>query len=103
MVGWAEEAESAVELADGAVQKLHKIDPLNSLLWFWITPPEGQTDPFGGNEEKCRNAMKDRFWGRKKPWREEAGSIVTAVVVANYVVAVEKEITRFTVQREREL
>lgn len=104
MTGWAEELDSANQLAEGAVSRLQEIDPANELLWFWIKPPEGQ-DPFGGDEEKCRTAMKDRFWegeGRP-PWQEVAGSIVTTIVTGNYYLAVEEEIKRLTVRREREI
>lgn len=100
MAGWAEEAESAIELANDAVKRLHQIDPTNELLWFWMVPPEGIKDPFGGDENKMRLAMKDRFWGKPEPWQKQAGAIVTAVVTSNYFFAVEKEIEKLSTDVE---
>jgi hypothetical protein len=96
MSGWAEESESAINLATDAVRRLHKIDPTNELLWFWMVPPEGVKDPFDGDEDKMRLAMKDRFWQKEGAWQKQAGAIVTTVVTGNYFLAVEEEIKRLS-------
>ncbi len=103
MTGWADEADAAQELAIGAVNRLLEIDPTNELLWFMTVPPEGVKDPFDGDEEKARIAMKDRFWNREKQWQGQPGSIVTTVVLANYFVAVEDKIRELSAGKEGNL
>ena len=103
MTAWAEEEDAALQMANNAVRELLAIDPHNELLWYWLTPPEGTDDPFDGDERKCSSARKDRFWQREEPWQEAPGAIVTTIVTANYLLAVEAEIGRISVNKEKEV
>jgi hypothetical protein len=39
MSDWADDCESAFELASLAVNELQELDSKNALLWWWIKPP----------------------------------------------------------------
>lgn len=86
-MGWAEEYDSAVALADTAVRKLHAFDPTHELLRFWIRP-DGPVDPEA--EKAIQTEMKNRFWNKPEPWKDQPGAIVATVVVANYYLAIQE-------------
>jgi len=98
-MGWAEEYESAVSLANEVAEELRRINPSHELLKFWFLSPEeekqGKTDP---EKEKARNIeMKNRFWNRAEPWEKQPGAIVTTVVTTNYYLALKKAIKEVSV------
>ena len=93
-MGWAEEYESAVFLADEAAEELRKINPGHELLKLWFLSPEEEKEGKPDLEkEKVRNVeMKNRFWQRTEPWKKQPGAIVATVVTTNYYLALKKAI-----------
>ena len=103
MSDWGSECESAVNLAECEVAKLHSLNPQDNLLRFWITPPQdllpnGKPDP--EKEEANRTEMKRRWWNGTNPHKDEAGIIVTAMVTINYFLAV-REAVAHEVQKQK--
>jgi hypothetical protein len=99
-MGWAEEYESTVSLADEAAEELRKINPDHELLKLWFLSPEeekeGKIDP---EKEKERNIeMKNRFWQRAEPWEKQPGAIVATIVTTNYYLAITRAIGEVTVK-----
>jgi hypothetical protein len=95
MASWAEEAESAEELASEQVKKLQELDPEHELLKFFIACPEdytnGALDP--EKEKTIQIEMKNRFWDANRgPWQQQPGAIVVTVVMSNYYLAVKKAV-----------
>lgn len=86
MAGWDEEAESSIKLAYEAAEALQKTDPKHKLLEYIFVPEGQETSP--EIEEAMAIKMKNRFWGREKPWQNEPGAKVVAVVMGNYASTV---------------
>lgn len=86
-MGWASEYDSAAALADAAVRKLHALDPTHELLKFWIRP-DGPVDPVA--EKAIQTEMKDRFWDKPEPWKDQPGAVVVTVVMTEYYLAIQE-------------
>lgn len=96
MGDWASECESSDVLMRTQLKRLQALDPSNALLAYRLNI---NPDPFHGDDEAAKQALKDRFWQRSNPWQKERGVIVVTVVYTNYMFALRKEADR--IEREK--
>jgi len=92
-MGWGRECESAEKLVYEAAEKLRAIKPNHELLKYLFVP-EGE-EISDETEKAIREEMKHRFWNRDEPWENKPKAMVTAVVMGNYYLALER--TRYDI------
>lgn len=100
MAELVEEYDAAQQLAYQEAQKLLKANPRHELLRYFVMADEdmaedGKPDPV--KHAAIQTELKDRFWDRQEPWREEQPMLVVAVVLFNYYQALRKAIEEVTV------
>jgi len=93
MAELVDEFDSAQQLAYNEAQKLLAANPKHELLKYFVMPDEDMTED--GKPDPVKHAaiqteLKDCFWDRQEPWREEQPMLVMAVVLFNYYHALKK-------------
>lgn len=93
MAELVDEFDSAEQLAYEEAKKLLAVNPDHELLQYFVMAAEDMAEdgtPDPAKHRAIQTALKDRFWDRQRPWRDEHPMQVMAVVLGNYYRALRK-------------